>query len=195
MVLSGSCGRDVRLTGETLRDVTVHTVSHYGVTLDEQAAPEQVAFVLLRAIRDDFLATSEAQREEAVARLYDVAAADAIGGLGGKGLTRLETLYQVIHQWTPTVAYYARDLEEDWEKARPRLLRTRSQTTKSGKAEAEEVQVLTELADPTADANARVVLVMGMVRERNHWRVKALAFAPSRRSIRAQPAVESEPRT
>ncbi|MBU0719483.1 MAG: hypothetical protein KJ749_14655, partial [Planctomycetes bacterium] len=65
-----------RLANRKVEKPEVRTVTHYGMTLDEDASPEEVAFVLLRAIRDDFYAADLASREAAIDMQLDVCAAN-----------------------------------------------------------------------------------------------------------------------
>ena len=67
-----SCDRDVRLAGRNVPSVKVRTVSHFGFTLDRESSPEPVAFVALKAIREDILAENEQDREAALAKQFDV---------------------------------------------------------------------------------------------------------------------------
>ena len=121
--LTTGCSRDVRLTGRTIPSVTVRAVTHYGVTLDEPASPEQVAYVLLRAIRDDFLAGDEAAREAALAIQFDVCAARELAARNPTSAHRDEFIYSIVHHWTPTVSHYVHDFEPDWAKSQGRFVR------------------------------------------------------------------------
>ena len=78
LVGSTACRRDVRLADKKLRNPTVKAVSAYGMTLDEQASPQQVAFATLRAIRDDFLAPDREAREKALDIQFELCAANKI---------------------------------------------------------------------------------------------------------------------
>lgn len=183
------CGRDVRLAGQKLRDVNVRTVTHYGLTLDEQAEPEQVAFVLLRAMRDDALAQSPEDREAALDRQFDVAAGGAITSLTPAGFTAAETLHRVVSHWTPVVGHYAANFDFDWEAAKDRLVRLSIAQTKG---ETQECQVLMELDSPDGDPNARAVLIIGLIQEKGFWRVYRVGFVPNQRAIRLRAGVNVE---
>ena len=80
LVLAGACDRDARLAGRNLRNVTVRSVTHYDTTLDKNASPKQVTYVLLRAIRDDFKARTREEREAALDKQFDVSAGGVLTG-------------------------------------------------------------------------------------------------------------------
>lgn len=183
------CGRDVRLAGQKLREVTVRTVTHYGLTLDEQAEPEQVAYVLLRAMRDDALAKSPQDRETALDKQFDLAASGAITALTPAGFTAAETLHRVVSHWTPVVAHYAANFDFDWEAAKDRLVRL---SISQAKGETQECQVLMELDSPDGDANARAVLIVGLIQEKGYWRAYRVGFVPNQRAIRLRTGVNVE---
>lgn len=186
LVLIPGCERSARLTGRKLRDVTVRTVTPYGVRLDQEASPEQVAYVLLRAIRDDFLAANEAEREAALDIQFDVAAVDEILAWNSMGLTREEALFMMVHNWTPTVSHYVHDFETDWDQARARLVTHRPRPATEGGGGKSECQVLMEVHDPGGDPNANAVLVVWLVEDQDYWRVLRVGFAPDRRSLKAR---------
>lgn len=175
------CGGDSRLAGKKIRSTTVRSVTHYGLTLDQQATPEQVAFVLLRAIRDDVSAKSKQDRETALDIQFDLCAANAIQKKNPTTMPRDEFIHNVVYHWAPTVSHYVGDFETEWEKAAARLVRTKSTT--DSKASPEECEVRMELADPNGDPNARVVMVIWMAQDEGYWRVMHLGFDPTRRSV------------
>jgi len=180
----GACSRDARLVGRNVRkDVTVRAVTHYNVTLDEAATPEQVAYVALRAVRDDFLATDTEEREAALDRQFDVCAADVIATRNRTGLKRDEFVYAVVHRWTPTVSHYVADFETDWEAAAERFVRTDPRLSKESHSDAMECEVLMEVNDPSGDPSAHALLVVYLAQDGGFWRVIHLGFDPTRRSI------------
>lgn len=175
------CGGDARLAGHKIRSATVRSVTHYGVTLDQQAAPEQVAFVLLRAIRDDVAAKSKEDREAALDKQFDLCAANVLQKRNRTSMPRDELIHSVVYHWAPTVSHYVGDFETDWGKAAPRFIRGKA--AKDSKASPEETEVYMELADPSGDPKARVVMVIWMVQDGGFWRVTHLGFDPTRRSL------------
>ena len=181
------------VVGRKLRDVTVRTVTPYGVTLDKDATPEQVAYVLLRAIRDDFLAESEPERDAALDIQFDVVAANELPSWNDAGFTRVEALFMVVHNWTPTVAHYVQDFETEWEKARPRFVKSGPRPVKGGNGQKLECQVLMEVHDPSGDPNANALLVVWLIEDSDYWRVLRVGFTPERRSLKVRKAVSTGP--
>lgn len=177
------CNRDVRLAGKKVRGVTVGTVTHYGATLDMDATPTEVVYVLLRAIRDDFLASTPDQRETALDKQFDICAADVIQSRNNTGSARDEFVHNVVYRWTPTVSHYAHDFETEWEKARPRLVRRVPKPDRGGSNEFEKVEVLMEVDDPNGDPDARVVMIVWLAKDNGYWRVVHLGFDRETRSI------------
>ncbi len=179
----GGCSRDVRLAGRDVRSVTVGPVDYYGMKLDETATPEQVTYVLLRAIRDDFLASDPEQREAGLDVQFDICAANVIRGKNRKGMSPDEFVYNVVYRWTPTVSHYVDNFETDWESAKARFVRGGPEPANRPDANPNECKVLMELDDPSGEPDARVVMVVWLARDSGFWRVLHLGFDPRRRSI------------
>ena len=178
------CGRDARLVGKDLpTDLSVRTVTHYGLTLDEKATPQQVGFVLLRALREDYEAPDKAARTAAMNVQYDITATNEVIALHPDGLPPAETIYSLVKQWTPTVAHYAAQLPTEWEKAKDRIVATNPQPSKTGREGMMECQVLYQLDDPKGDLNGRVVVYGALVQDKGFWRVRTVAFVPNRRVL------------
>ncbi len=187
LVVAGSsaawlgCSQDARLAGHQIPSVTVRSVTHYGLTLDQQASPEEVAFVALRAIRDDFEAKTPRARKDALAIQFDLAAANEIQNRNRTSTSRDEFIYKAVRSWTPTVSHYAPNFETEWERAKPRLIRRESKEPVQPNVVACEMAM--EVNDPGGDNNARVVLVVWLAKDSGLWRVTHLGFDPERRSI------------
>jgi hypothetical protein len=177
------CSRNAHLADKDIRDVTVRSVTHFDIKLDEQATAKETAFVLLKAMRDDFFASNEAQRKAAIDVQYDVAAADVLTDRISTTLSRSELLYRVVSQWTPTVSHYVHDLETEWPQARERLVRVGPRPARNGKPGVQECQVVLEVADADADPNAQVLLVAYMIQDGGFWRVLQLGFVPGAREF------------
>ena len=185
--LVGGCKRASHLADFNLRHPEVKTVSHYGVTLDKDASPKQVAYVLLRAISDDLQADSREAREKALDVQFDLCAANVLRKGNGHRLSDDEFLYEAVRRWAPTVAYYAADLPADWESAQERLIVKGA--SGAGGATQEKQLALIQLADPSGDPNATVVLFISMVKDAGYWRVEALAFDPGHRKLATRASV------
>jgi len=187
-VLAWACGRDARLSGRKIPTVHVRSVSHYGVTLDSQASPEQVAFALLRAIRDDFESPDAASREKALSVQFDLCAANELAPRKKTNLSRDERIFRIVDLWTPTVSHYVRNFETDWDKARVKLMRREPKAPTTSKSGAEETEVAMVCDDPSGDPNSRVVLIIWLVKDTGFWRVTHLGFDPKMRFLAASAA-------
>lgn len=187
------CRQDAVLGNRPMKAVTVRSVTHYGVTLDQNAAPNDVAYVALRAIRDDFLAKTPAERDVALDTQFDLVAANVLGQRNRSPLTRDEWVNQVVYLWTPTISHYVRDIETDLDGLKSRLVVSKVRETNGTK----ECNVFLEVADPSGDPNARVVLAVYMAQDSGHWRVLHFGFVQNRRSIstRAVSPTEKEGQT
>jgi hypothetical protein len=193
LALSYGCSRDARLADKRLRHPEVKAVTHYGVTLDEEASPKQVAYVLLRAIHDDFLAETDEQRQAALDVQFDLCAADALARRNPTGHTRDEFIYQVVYHWTPAVSHYVGDFETDWEKAQARMVTHESKPAGKPNDKAKRAMVFMPLEDPGGDANARVVLMVQLVKDKGYWRAEGLGFEPHYRSIPTRTTAGGQP--
>lgn len=180
-----ACSRDARLSGHNIREnVTAKPVTLFGQTLDERASPKQVAFAVLMAIREDFLAKDDVAREAALDKEFDLCAPDAITTKSQMVKSRDESIYQVVNHWTPTVSHYVHDFDTDWEKAKQRLIRVTSNPASGSNAAALDTRVEMEVNDPSGEPTARVVLIVYLTQENDLWRATHLGFASNRRSIR-----------
>lgn len=186
VVLIPACSRDVRLAGKKIPTVVVGPVTEYGQTLDENATPEQVAFVVLQAIREDFLAKDEAARRKALGKEFAVCAADVLEARKHQSMSRDEFIYNVVYRWTPTVSHYVQDFPTDWASATSRLVRrnvTRINPKTTGQPSDHECEVAMEVASPDGDPNAQVVLLVWLAKDKGLWRVTHVGFDPRHRSI------------
>lgn len=184
------CGRDVRLAGKNIRHVQIGPVTHYGITLDQSATPEQVAHVALRAIREDFFAPSAADREAASEIQFGVAAADVIAARNRSSLSRDEYVHHVVTHWTPTVSHYAGDFEVDAAKAAARF-KNRG-VSKSAGGDVTECELAVEVSDPSGNPAAKVVMIVWLAKDGGFWRVSHFGFEPKRTLANAK-ATSSQP--
>lgn len=110
-------------TETEIPEVRVRTVDAYGVTLDEDASPQQVAYVLLRSIADDYAAARakdfDAQRQAqeltfalaAPSKIEQrlLASANQLNPGRSKeslGPDRDKKLFKTVHYWAPIVGHY-----------------------------------------------------------------------------------------
>ena len=184
----GGCSGDVRMGGGDVRNVEVRPVTHYGMTLDSSATPQQVAYVALRAIGDEVQAKTAADRETAVNVQFDVAAANAIAARNKTKLDNDEFVYSAVYHWTPTVSYYAAGFPQAVEEAESRLIQ-RTATD-------DEAELAMELADPKSDPNGQVVMLVWLAKDKGLWRVVHFGFDQRRtlQAARPSPVEPAEPR-
>ena len=179
----GACSRDARLADRNVRSVTVKPVTHYGVTLDENATPKQVAYVLTRAIRDDFLAATPQDREAFLDVQFDICAANVINKQNKTAISRDEFVYNVVFHWTPTVSHYVGEFDTEWTDAEPRLLQSAVHTDGAEGGGTKKCEVRMELADPDGDPRAGVVMIAWLAQDKGLWRVTHVGFDRKRRQL------------
>ncbi len=183
LLLCGGCSRDTRVGDRKVRSPKVRTVSHYGVTLDQDASPKQVAYVLLRSLREDYLAADDDAREKALDVTFDVCAASILAESNPTSFSDDEFTHQLVYRWAPIVGYYVGALDFEWDKAEKRLVSAIAKPLKLRKKEYETANILIELADPSGDSRKQVVLVVKLARDQGYWRVFQLTFEQTRRHI------------
>jgi hypothetical protein len=140
------------------------------MTLDASATPEQVAYVALQAIRDDFQAKSSKDRDTAIDVQFDIAAANVIAARKPKRSSAEadEYLHDVVYHWTPTVSYYVADFPKTGEEAQKRLvIRLKTET---------DVELAMEVSDPSGDPKAQVVMLIWLAKDKGMWRVLHFGF-------------------
>lgn len=187
-ILSIGCQRDVRLAGKKIPTVNVRPVTMYGMTLDATASPEQVAFAALQAVREDFGAKDAVEREAALARQFDLCAANHIDSRRSSSLERDEHIYNVVYRWTPTVSHYVGDFPTDWTAAQARLHRRELKLPEKVNGTAEVTEVAMAVKDPGGEPDASVVLLVWLARDEGLWRVSHFGFDRERRTLGAQSA-------
>lgn len=175
------CGRDTRLAGQKVRDPQVRTVTMYGQTLDQQASPEQVGFATLQAIRDDFKAKARVDRDAALDKEFDLAAANEIQARNRSSMSRNEYIHNVVYRWTPTASHYVDDFPSTFEQAKSRFVARKAAPAAGSKAS--ECELGIELADANGDPNAHVVLLIWLAQDQGYWRVLHLGFDATRRTL------------
>jgi len=186
-----ACRRDARLADHTIPHVEIGTVSDQGVVLGPEASPKEVAYVLLKAVREDVLAGSDLDaRRQALDRQLAVCDPDYIYDLyrrvfGDRTVdSRDEWVFKKVYLWAPTLAYYVDAFDFDLATAEARMRET-------GDARAEKWTGRTTLVDlPVLDPKGRpgagVVVRVRLHRAEGeggtsptggYWRVFGVGFA------------------
>jgi hypothetical protein len=213
--LLGGCTADPE--HKDIPPAEVKTVQAYGLTLDENASPQQVTYVLLRAIADDVKSaqaqqnpslSGEARRElrekqkAAMKTTYALAAYSVIEKrvLEVLNLSRVDKkqslgderdqqLYDFVHQWAPIVAYYVPSFPTDFADA---LTRMPVVTAPDGKR----AEVTFEAShNPTASSDKDrepVTMAIELAKEpgaggKEYWRVARVGYLGRPGVIRALP--------
>ena len=174
--------------------MTVTTVTAYGQTLDADATPQQVAFVLMRSLRDDVEAAQahdrKAQREafrttfalaacsmidERLAETYARPVADSDAS---EPIVMKERVYEIVNHWAPIVAYYVGSFPRDFEQAADRM-----RVVKIGPDDGTAMVLYPVQHDPDQAAHGEPVLLeIELVKEsatdgpQRFWRVARVAF-------------------
>jgi hypothetical protein len=175
--IATGCGRDARLTGKELREPDVRTITAYGHTLDPDASPKEVVYVLLRAIADDYAAGKDREaRDAALDTEFAVAAPANIIGTRGDHQDQLERYYRVVHNWAPTLGFYRNNFDADYETLAKRMFEVTPPPVE-GQAEVTTIFVNLDHPDPeSAGPNAGVVALFELVREQGYWRIRWLGY-------------------
>jgi hypothetical protein len=196
------CGEDARLAEHDVPSITVQTVSDQGVELGPGADPEEVVFVLLRAIRDDVMAGSDREaRRQALLRQLAVCDPDYIyqlytSTMGPRAVHgRDEWVYKKVNLWAPTLAHYVDSFDLDVEKAKKRMVSRPTSEREPWPGETVRVDLAAKDPDelPGADVVVRVRLHK---HESGHWRVFHVGFGKTRprTAAAAQPGSDSSDR-
>lgn len=185
----GSCsGRDqedAQIARVRSLTATVRTVTDAGLTLDENATPQQVVYAVLQAIKDDVRAGNDQDiRRQAIDRQLALCAPEEIDLRFGRSRSiesREEAIYRVVGQWGAVVSYYVDDLDANVESMTADMKVTtlpRDQANRAGTSELRKV-ILT-LADPQApdDSTRRARLRIDVAKVSNHWRVCHIGYEP-----------------
>jgi len=189
---------------EQIPRAEVKPVKAYDLTLDENAAPKQVAFVLLRSIADDIHAArahDTRRQKEALRLTHSLAAYSTIARRIGespaeptettRSRIRDKRLYTFVKDWAAIVGHYVASFDTEYSAA-ARKMTTRNQTAST-------VHLLYEAChnpaetDPAKQQTATIEIELtrepaGAV---SYWRVAKVSFAPS--EARTKPATRSAP--
>jgi hypothetical protein len=133
LLLAGCEGREPI----EIPDAKIEPVTAYGLTLDENATPEQVSYVLTRAIADDVKAAQAHKHDEHKAAVdtqfkiaaYSVLEKRVLGAKNSRGgpevstldPDRTEQIYEVVKQWGSIAAHYVPSFADTFDAAAARM--------------------------------------------------------------------------
>lgn len=181
IVLSGCTAEDQIPVAKT------EVVSAYKLTLDENAGPKQVAYVLLRSLADDVKAAQSfkhAEQKEALHRTFALAAHSemerrllvilkTVKKDASLGDERDKKLYDIVDKWAPIVAHYVNSFDTELDAA---LAKMKSRDIADGKR----VHVYYPVAHEAAAAEPEQVLDIELTQEPagdvSYWRVARIDY-------------------
>lgn len=179
------CREDARLAGRDIPHVEVGTVVDQGLSLGPEASPKQVAFVLLRAIRDDVQAGGDLDaRHQALQRQLAVCDPDYIYDrylrfYGDRAVAqRDEWVYKRVNLWAPTLAYYVDSFDFDLAVAESMMKEWSGGNSENWRGTTTCVDL--PVANPRGIGGADVVVRIRLHRhgdEAGYWRVFSVGFA------------------
>lgn len=180
-------------------------VTAHGVTLDENATPQEVTFVLLRTFADDMAAARAGDREaqkKALNETFALAAHDQIERRLLKsfnrakpvpreslGTSKAEDILNVVNLWTPIVGYYVEGFDTELEPAVQRMKLIR-QNGEEALIHYPVHHVPSEEHPKPDDATLAVELTKVSAGGRSYWRVVRVYFDSAPRAATTRPATE-----
>ncbi len=194
------CGSD-----EDIPPAVVKPVTAYGLTLDNKATPQEVAFALLRSIADDVKAAqaydTKAQKQ-ALLITHSLAACNTIAGKLAlsdaqgdrtKAGLRDKKIYAFVKDWAAIVAHYVRSFDTD-PQAATRRMEVRGRTQKS-------LHLYYDVSHDPAEtdpakrqtATIDIELVQEQADGLSYWRVARVSFAPPKPRVQLSPATRTAP--
>ena len=185
LACGSGCSEDARLAGRDIPHVEVRTVVDQGLSLGPEASPKQVAFALLRAIRDDVRAGGDLDaRHQALQRQLAVCDPDYIYDryvrfYGDRAVAqRDEWVYKRVNLWAPTLAYYVDAF--DFDLATAESLMKEESADKADNWPGPTTYVDLPVAHPGGIDGADVIVRVRLHRhgdEDGYWRVFSVGFA------------------
>jgi len=181
----------IALSGCTAEDqipvAKAEVVTAYGLTLDENAEPKQVAYVLLRSLADDVKAAQRFKHAEQKEALHQTFALAAHSEMERRLLAILKTvkkdaslgderdkkLYEIVDKWAPIVAHYVNSFDTELDAA---LAKMKSRDSADGKR----VHVYYPVAHEADAAEPEQVLDIELAEEPagnvSYWRVARIDY-------------------
>ena len=187
--------KDPTLADKEIPPVSIGPVqTPYGVTLDENATPADVAYVFFRAAKDDYLAAQEARREDQKKAFHlqiALAAADDISNATNqlyarKSLpvqrSRDEAVYLLARVWAPTIAHYINNFSDDRSVMQAKMVTGNLQSgSASQPARSGRVNVLLDVSRDDSNARIQVSMIQQTGGDgKRYWRISEVGFADPR---------------
>jgi hypothetical protein len=186
----------------------VKTIQAYGVTLDPDATPKQVAYVLLQALADNIEASQSHDRntkKTAADLVYDLGAysrieqrllgtfgPDTVSPQARLGPDRDRQLYDFTQNWAQIVGYYVGSFDRDLEAAVRSMQEVRG---RSGQTAHVYYPASHYDESPESPARQRVTLDIELSQEKagglSYWRVARVGYAITRKPVTITPATRA----
>lgn len=184
LLLTGCANQDA--PPEDLKPIDVGPVSLFGLTLDADAAPEQVTYALLQSLRDTAMAgrqhvRDKDQRRKLTEATLSLCAPQRIysnihGGPPAAGLpqrSRDEAVYRIVKLWAPMVARYVDSFTPD--------AATLTKAMRVRPHRESDIRLALDVTDPFDKTS--VTLLVYLTQEagadgRKYWRAYRLGYAP-----------------
>ncbi len=188
LCLSG-CDSRPKLEASDFLPASDEVVTAYGITLDEHATPEQSAWVLLMAARDDVRTAihSPEWRElmKLQCRLADV---ELLREMVHKdaALSREKAnaiFFRMIKTWASALNYYAEFIDDDFEAAKARMTLRNAVWPRlpEGRRNIQVVQYVLTAKPPGSPAGLDSAVTVQFLLSKTHkgyWRIYKLQLAP-----------------
>jgi len=165
----------------------VKTVSAYGVTLDESATCQQVAYVLLRAIADDVTAAQNHDREkqkQALDLTFSLAAYSQIEKQihvaeqrESPNDQKNKKLYKTVKFWAPIFGHYIKSFDTDWPAAQKNLQVELSKDQQNARVYRKVVHDPAQ-TDPEKQQTATIDITLAKEKagDKSYWRVVRVGY-------------------
>jgi hypothetical protein len=154
-------------------------VTAYGMTLDENAAPEQTVWVLLMAIRDDTRSkmNSPDWREHIKLQCRLTNVEFLRRNASASPSSSDEAIFALVHGWASALNYYVQHFDDDFESARVRMTSQRIASDQLPEV-GEDGRVVDYLLTGTGlDSGVRIRFLLSKT-QKGYWRAFKLILGP-----------------
>ncbi len=179
LVLMGGCADRGRPSAGDFMPASNDVVTAYGMTLDENATPEQTVWVLLMAIRDD--AQSRMNSPEWREHIKLQCTLTHVEFLRRNAKAPLsssdEAIFALVHGWAPALNYYVEHFDDDFESAKNRMSSQRIGSAQLPGVGEDAHIVDYALTGTGLDSGVRIRFVLSKT-QKGYWRAFRLILGP-----------------
>jgi hypothetical protein len=179
LALIGGCVDRSRPSASDFMPSSNDVVTAYGMTLDENASPEQTVWVLLMAIRDDTRSKMNSpewhEHIKLQCRLTNV---EFLRRNANASLSISdEAIFALVHGWASALNYYVQRFDDDFESARVRMISRRIESDQLPEV-GDDGQVVDYTVTGTgADSGVRIRFLLSRT-QKGFWRAFKLILGP-----------------